>query len=985
MKKSLSRVLALVLAMILTVSAVPFAAATETEETTVTLSASTLTMYPLQSYTIKATVEPSGIGKSVTWSSNDKGIASVSSSGGKVTAKDAGFAIITATTNDGATADCEVFVQEFPVSMKDSISVDKGDTEQLKVTVSTLTEGKGFSVSYSSADTKIASVSGKGVVTGKKVGETTITAKITPLGDYEKTHFETTTLTCDVEVTDDVRIDVPDEVSVEVGSTKKITAELTGGDSKYSKEEFSFEIGDDDIISESKNSATDTSITIKGKTPGVTTVTVSLEEAEDEDDNPVEADDEVIKVYVYENIDIELVLQEDIDEFDFEEDDIFEEVYVDGDEMDDPEDWTISDILYEIVGTGSSRYVTFDHSTSSTSSGELYIDPSKTNAIDDTISINSLEYVEFTMGKNGTEKIGYEITTGDSDQKIAYGIITIRGEGGGDIVYTTEKGQAGAFDEADFEDFWDQVSESNSESLDYVKFTKIPASGATYGTLYTTSAQTTKVTTSMKFESNYYSGSGTYDLDAIYYVPGANTDTVEYEFTAYGTKDNEYDGTVIVIVGGDKGDIVYELDEKDDNVIFDEDDFIDFWEDNRSDDDEELEYVIFTDEPASGYLYVDDEEEDEVDDDMEFYTSDTAGSKDYELDDVCYVPAKSPKSTEIPFTAYGEDGSKEKGTVYIQYGDDDTTSSDSITSRGVVFGKNGLDDDIIELYEDETDGELEYVTFELPAASEGKLYYNFDKILTTDKVGEKDEFYVDPGSKDLDLAKVCFIPAAGKTGKVKIEFTAYGDEDEVEGEITLNITAKTASAKFTDVNSRSYSWAADSVDFLYYEGVVNGTNTANTMYSPANSITRGHFMLMIYRAFLENDHATDSVTSNFSDIKKGTSDYEQELYQAVGVAKKLGIAKGSGDKFNPNSKITREEAMTLVYRTLEELDMELEYTTSKTSSSFNDSSKVSSWASDAISSLIKHGIIVGSGGNINPKSNITRAEMAVILHRVLTY
>jgi len=35
--------------------------------------------------------------------------------------------------------------------------------------------------------------------------------------------------------------------------------------------------------------------------------------------------------------------------------------------------------------------------------------------------------------------------------------------------------------------------------------------------------------------------------------------------------------------------------------------------------------------------------------------------------------------------------------------------------------------------------------------------------------------------------------------------------------------------------------------------------------------------------------------------------------------------------------------------------------------------------------LIDHGVVVGSNGKINPKSNITRAEMAVTLHRVLTY
>ena len=52
---------------------------------------------------------------------------------------------------------------------------------------------------------------------------------------------------------------------------------------------------------------------------------------------------------------------------------------------------------------------------------------------------------------------------------------------------------------------------------------------------------------------------------------------------------------------------------------------------------------------------------------------------------------------------------------------------------------------------------------------------------------------------------------------------------------------------------------------------------------------------------------------------------------------------------------------------------------------FKDSGSVASYAKDAIDYFIDHGVVLGSNGKINPKSNITRAEMAVILHRVLTY
>ena len=77
--------------------------------------------------------------------------------------------------------------------------------------------------------------------------------------------------------------------------------------------------------------------------------------------------------------------------------------------------------------------------------------------------------------------------------------------------------------------------------------------------------------------------------------------------------------------------------------------------------------------------------------------------------------------------------------------------------------------------------------------------------------------------------------------------------------------------------------------------------------------------------------------------------------------------------------------MTLIYRTLDEVDYSMSYESSNDTSDFKDYSSVASYAKTAISDLIEHGVVVGNNGKINPKSNITRAEMAVILHRVLTY
>jgi len=50
-----------------------------------------------------------------------------------------------------------------------------------------------------------------------------------------------------------------------------------------------------------------------------------------------------------------------------------------------------------------------------------------------------------------------------------------------------------------------------------------------------------------------------------------------------------------------------------------------------------------------------------------------------------------------------------------------------------------------------------------------------------------------------------------------------------------------------------------------------------------------------------------------------------------------------------------------------------------------DYSKISSWATTAISNLVGHGVIKGNNDNIKPLDPISRAEMAAILHRVITY
>ena len=89
---------------------------------------------------------------------------------GKITAKKAGNATITAKIANGE-ASCRVTVEKTVITLSQkSISLENGYTARLKAETST-----GHPVTYKSARSSIASVDENGVITAKKPGETTIT------------------------------------------------------------------------------------------------------------------------------------------------------------------------------------------------------------------------------------------------------------------------------------------------------------------------------------------------------------------------------------------------------------------------------------------------------------------------------------------------------------------------------------------------------------------------------------------------------------------------------------------------------------------------------------------------------------------------------------------------------------------------------------------------------------------------------------------
>ena len=179
--------------------------------TGVTLDKSTLSLEEGDTGNLVATVAPStATDKTVTYSSSDEEVATVTNAG-KVTAVKAGNADITVTTKDGnKTAKCALTVtaKQIPVTGvtldKSTLSLEVGATETLNATVAP-SNASYKAVRFTSSDDAIATVDDDGLVTAVKAGTADITVET--LADGSKTAKCTLTVTEPVSEPENVQVE----------------------------------------------------------------------------------------------------------------------------------------------------------------------------------------------------------------------------------------------------------------------------------------------------------------------------------------------------------------------------------------------------------------------------------------------------------------------------------------------------------------------------------------------------------------------------------------------------------------------------------------------------------------------------------------------------------------------------------------------------------------------------------------------------------
>ena len=179
----------------------------------------------------------------------------------------------------------------------------------------------------------------------------------------------------------------------------------------------------------------------------------------------------------------------------------------------------------------------------------------------------------------------------------------------------------------------------------------------------------------------------------------------------------------------------------------------------------------------------------------------------------------------------------------------------------------------------------------------------------------------------------------------------HDDDKDDNQEIDEGDTPLDPTPGFTDVADNF--WGKEAIDAVVEAGLMQGTS--DTTFAPNATTTRAMLMTILARM--------DGV-----DTTGGDTWYTKGMEWAV--------AEGVSDGTNPEGVITREQLVTMLYRSFGSPEVSEEALT------FADAAQISDWAADAMKWAVENGILTGKGNNtLDPQGNATRAELAAVLVR----
>ncbi len=181
---------------------------------------------------------------------------------------------------------------------------------------------------------------------------------------------------------------------------------------------------------------------------------------------------------------------------------------------------------------------------------------------------------------------------------------------------------------------------------------------------------------------------------------------------------------------------------------------------------------------------------------------------------------------------------------------------------------------------------------------------------------------------------------------------------------------------FTDMPN---NWATTALTNAVDNGLIGGSNG---LIRPNDPLTRAEMAAIMVRAFGGQELAD---LSSFVDVNE-----KNWFYADMSKAVAMGAFTGDGQYLNPNDNISREQTFAVLARMFSlnydaEINQVLGRPTSADAvlSQFADAAAVSPWAKELVASVVASGYVGGSDGKINPKNNITRAEFASVMDKLV--
>ena len=642
-------------------------------------------------------------------------------------------------------------------------------------------------------------------------------------------------------------------------------------------------------------------------------------------------------------------------------------------------------------GSGTMKYVVFEKPSSDYSNaGTVYSRYGKRNATsftrselddykfyygDSDYGDYDLDELSFVADKSFSDSIEIAFTAyggrGSKENDSVSGTLKITSSKSassskGDITYTVKAGDEVAFDDDDFEKFYN--NSSCSGTLKYVEFSRPDSAFNNAGTLYSRYGkrnETAFARSSLSSNKFYYGDSdyGDYDLDELSFVADKSfSGSVELNFTVYGgtgTRTNQNAAGTLVITTGTSavtsryvGNIRYnttpntalQINANDIARLF-----------RKYTSGGSLQYLTLTSVPATGSLYYNYYNASKYGATRTQLTASMAGSmifsyspasaSEYDLSELTYIPSGSNYCTALTFTGYSSSGTAVSATILISVTASPVSEVYSVTTKGtsVNFPANSVYSAVASA----TGFGLSSIQLlELPASTAGVLYVGSYAADTTSAYSY--------GSGTDSMSQLRFIPNSGFTGSVSIPYVALSSSGTALGAGVVSIGVVDSVKKFTD-NSTS-TWCYKYVTELASANVISGYS--NGTFQEKNTITYGAALKLIMLAAGYGEQAPTVKGSPFSGY--------------LAKAKAAGLVSG-----NPklNGPITRLQIAQIAAKALK-----LPTAGLPSKKPFTDTNDV------YVQALNAAGIIEGYFSNgtstYKPNNTLTRGQVSAIVWRM---